>query len=347
MSRNHHILVIRLSAMGDVAMTVPVIRAFVQQYPEVKLTIVSRGFFEPFFKDIPNVSFFKVEVDKRHKGFLGLLRLFYDLKKLDINAVADLHNVIRSKTIKKLFAFIGTKTAASSKERKQKEALTRAKNKKFAPLKTVFQLHCDTFKNLGFPVNLDKPVFPKKEPLSTNIIQITGNKTNFWIGIAPFAQYESKVYPFDLTKLLLEKLEANPNYTIFLFGGGKREKELLTKLCENKKRTINTAGIISFQEEIQLISNLDCMISMDSGNAHIAAMLGLPVITLWGATHPFAGFMPFNQSLENAIISDRKQYPMLPTSIYGKKTVNEYQDAMRTINPDEVVQKVNDVINNL
>ena len=101
----------RLSAMGDVAMTVPVLRAFVSQYPEVKITVVSRPFFEPVFEGIPNVSFFAFDEKKRHKGFFGLLRLFQDLKDLHIDAFADLHNVLRSKVVRTLFAWSRKKTA--------------------------------------------------------------------------------------------------------------------------------------------------------------------------------------------------------------------------------------------
>ena len=79
-----HILVIRLSAMGDVAMTVPVIRSLIQQYNDVKVTVVSRPFFKPFFDDIDRVDFFSVDLEKRHKGFFGIYRLFKDLKKLKI-----------------------------------------------------------------------------------------------------------------------------------------------------------------------------------------------------------------------------------------------------------------------
>ena len=93
--------------MGDVAMTVPVLRAFSLQYPNVKITVVSRPFFKPFFDDIENITFFPIDLKVRHKGFLGLLRLFSDLRKLNIDAVADLHNVLRSKIIRTLFALNG------------------------------------------------------------------------------------------------------------------------------------------------------------------------------------------------------------------------------------------------
>jgi hypothetical protein len=69
-------------------------------------------------------------------------------------------------------------------------------------------------------------------------------------------------------------------------------------------------------------------------------MLGVNVITLWGATHPFAGFSPFNQPLENALVADRNLYPLLPTSVYGNKKVEGYEDAMRTILPETIVQKI-------
>ena len=65
MSNIKHILVIRLSAMGDVAMTVPVLRAFSLQYPAVKITVVSRPFFKPFFEGIPNLDFFAIDLNKK------------------------------------------------------------------------------------------------------------------------------------------------------------------------------------------------------------------------------------------------------------------------------------------
>ncbi|AIG31190.1 heptosyltransferase [Flavobacterium psychrophilum] len=330
----------RLSAMGDAAMTVPVLRAFILQYPDVKITVVSKPFFKPFFDTIPNVNFFGIDINGRHKGFLGLIKLFLDLRKLNIDAVADLHNVIRSKAIRKLFLLFGKKVAASNKGRADKKALTRVKNKIFKPLKTMFILHCDTFAKLGFDINLNNPNFPNKAVLSPKIISITGNKNQQWVGIAPFAQYESKVYPQDLMQQTINDLSKNNDYKILLFGGGKKEIEALDLLAKGNKNVINIAGRITFQEELNLISNLDIMLSMDSGNAHIAAMLGVKVITLWGATHPFAGFSPFNQPLENALVSDREKYPSLPTSVYGNKDLDGYQDAMRTILPETIVKKL-------
>ncbi|MCM0665421.1 glycosyltransferase family 9 protein [Flavobacterium tyrosinilyticum] len=330
----------RLSAMGDVAMTVPVLRAFVKQYPTVKLTVISRPFFKPFFEGIPNLEFFAFDEKEKHKGFLGLLRLFKDVKKLKIDAFADLHNVLRSKIVSLLFALSGKKRATVDKGREGKKELTREENKIFKQLPTMFERHVKVFEELGFPLDLSKPAFPEKAVLSSDVLDIIGNENQKLIGIAPFAQYDSKVYPLDLMKEVIEKLAENSSYKILLFGGGKKEIEILDSLAQPFENVINMAGKIKFQQELQLISNLDVMLSMDSGNAHIAAMLGVKVVTLWGATHPYAGFLPFNQSLENALTSDRNQYPQLPTSVYGNKVVEGYEDAMRTILPQQVVDKL-------
>lgn len=341
MSKPKHILVIRLSAMGDVAMTVPVLRALVLQHPEVKITVVSRPFFQPFFAEIPNVNFFGVDLNKRHKGFIGLVRLFSDLRKLKIDVVADLHNVLRSKVVRTLFALSGKKVAATDKGRAEKKALTSLTNKVFAPVKPMVERHVDTFKQLGFSIDLTNPQFSEKAILSEEILSITGIKNQNWIGIAPFAQYESKVYPIDLMQQVIDGLAQNKSYKIFLFGGGEKEIQLLNQLQNQHENVVVLAGKTQFKQELDVISNIDIMLSMDSGNAHIAAMFGVKVITLWGATHPFAGFKPFNQPDDFCLTSDSAQYPLLPTSIYGNKKVEGYDKVMRTILPSQVIEKIN------
>ena len=327
--------------MGDVAMTVPVLRALVLQHPNIKITVVSRPFFQPFFNGIPNVNFFGVDLKERHKGFFGLLRLFSDLRKLDIDLVADLHNVLRSKVIRTLFTLSGKKVAATVKGRAEKKALTSLTNKVFAPVKPMLERHIETFKKLGFQINLNNPIFPEKAILSEEIIKITGKKEENWIGIAPFAQYESKVYPLDLMQQVIDELAKNASNTILLFGGGSEEVIKLNQLKKNHENVLVLAGKTNLKVELAIISNLTIMLSMDSGNSHIAAMLGVKVITLWGATHPYAGFKPFNQPDAFCLTSDRNKFPLLPTSIYGNKKVPGYEAAMRTILPSQVIEKIN------
>ncbi len=329
----------RLSAMGDVAMTVPVLRALVSQHPDVKVTVVSRPFFKPFFDNIPNIDFLPFDEKVRHKGLPGLLRLYSDIKKRKIDAFADLHNVLRSQIVRNLLSISGVKVVAVNKGRTDKKALTREHNKVFKPMISMFDRHAEVFKVLGLPIDLSHPQFPEPQLPDAQIGELTGVKQGKWIGIAPFAQYDSKVYPKDLMQMVIDELAQNSGYKILLFGG-KAEVAILDVLAAGKNNVLNMAGKIKFRQELQLISNLDLMLSMDSGNAHIAAMLGVKTITLWGATHPFTGFSPFGQPLENAITADRSKYPKIPTSVYGNKVVDGYQDAMRTISPEVVVEKI-------
>jgi ADP-heptose:LPS heptosyltransferase len=128
------------------------------------------------------------------------------------------------------------------------------------------------------------------------------------------------------------------NYTILLFGG-KNDKDQLEKFQTNKY-IFSIAGKLTFSEELNTISNLNGMLSMDSGNAHLAAMYGVKVISIWGVTHPFAGFAPFLQPKENSLMADTKQFPLIPTSIYGNKYPEEYLNAADSITPEAIITKI-------
>ena len=331
-----HILVIRLSAMGDVAMSVPVIRAFVEQNPNVKITILTRPYFAPFFNEIDNVSVFTAHFNAEHKGVNGLFKLSKQLKKLNIDAIADLHNVLRTRILK-LF-LVSKPFIQIDKGRSEKKALVFGKE--FKQLKTTHQRYVDVFNNLGFNVVIDNPTFPKKAILKGSATKLIKHSKKTLIGIAPFAQYQSKEYPLELMEKVISKLSKSGKYTILLFGGGKKEIKVLDGIDEQYENVINVAGKLSFNDELNLISNLKLMVSMDSGNAHIAAMYGIEVITLWGVTHPFAGFYPFNQNPKNALLSDRDKYPKIPTSVYGNKFPKDYENVMESIDFKKVVAKI-------
>lgn len=343
MKKQKNLLVIRLSAMGDVAMTTVVIKGLIAQNKDVKITLLSRAFLKPIFDDIPNVDFFVADTKGKHKGIIGIFKLYKELKKLGIDAIADLHNVMRSKLL--TFFFSGTKSATLNKGRAEKKALTALENKIFKPLKTTHERYADVFRALGYTVDLSKVDFPQPEPLNNSLKTIVGNTTKKRIGIAPFAQHNSKAYPLDLMEEIINRLSENEHISILLFGGGDKEIKSLSTIANKYANTICIAGKIKLKEELLLISNLDCMLSMDSGNGHFSALYGVPTITLWGGTHPYAGFAPFNQPKENSFIPDLKKYPLIPYTVYGNKMLEGYEDAMRTIDPNNVVESILKIVN--
>lgn len=338
MSSQKHLLVIRLSAMGDVAMTFPVILAFVNQYPEARVTVLTRDFFKPIFSQLPNVAVYTADLNGKHKGVFGLWTLYKELEALQIDAVADLHNVLRSNILKIYFKFGRYRFAQINKGRAEKKHLTADENKIFKPLKTTHQRYADVFEALNFPINLKDVLLIGKRALNESSRQFlqAGNRKS--IGIAPFAAFDGKMYPLDLMEQLIDKLSAN--YQILFFGGGKKEQDQLEAWEKQFVNTVSMVGKLRFSEELDLISNLDLMLAMDSGNAHLASIFGVPTVTLWGVTHPYAGFYPFGQAIENALLADRKKFPLIPTSVYGNKMPDGYTEAMRTIHPQDVQRKI-------
>src|SRR5690554_4267294 len=211
MEKSKHILVIRLSAMGDVAMVVPVIRVFARTYPDIKITILSRPFFKPFFEGIPNLNFLEADVYGEHKRF-GLLKLANLAKDLGIDAVADLHNVIRSKVITKYLKFKGLETATIDKNKAEKKALIAAKGGAISSLKSTHQRYAEFFDKFGFPLDLSTFTAPPQKRLPPKLNGLIGVEPKKLMGIAPFAAHQSKMYPLSLMAEVIRELDETDKY---------------------------------------------------------------------------------------------------------------------------------------
>lgn len=317
--------------MGDVAMTVLVLKSLSNRFPDTKITVLSRPFFEPIFTGLPNVFFKAVDLKNKHKGLSGIFSLFFELKKHKFDAVADLHGVLRSYILRSLFRLSGKRVAQIDKGRAEKLALTRSENKIFKQLKTTPERYADVFRQLGFEFELKKI---KRKNTSANYPKR--------IGIAPFAQHAAKQYPLEMMEQVVKKLAEQ--YEVYLFGGGKNEKTVLDSWASKYGKMESTVGKQTFAEELKLISSLDLMISMDSGNGHLAANYGVNVLTIWGLTHPFAGFAPFGSSEKNWLLPDLQNYPNIPTSVYGNNIPKGYENAIESISPERITEKVNELL---
>ena len=138
--KKEHILVIRFSALGDVAMVVPVVWAFANQYPDIRITVLSRGFARTFFEDLaPNVNFMEADLNKEYHGVRGLNALYRRLVAKQFTKVADLHNVLRSDYLRMRFNLGRYRVEHIDKHRKQRKKLISYKNKFKQPLPTSFE----------------------------------------------------------------------------------------------------------------------------------------------------------------------------------------------------------------
>ena len=335
--KDPHLLLFRFSALGDIAITVPVIRSLYKTYPQLKITFVSQPHMAPLFQEFENFNFYPTDFSGRHKGIKGLWTLFQELKTIPFSAVADLHGVLRSHFLKLLLTLYGYKVKSIDKGRLEKKALTRSKNKKFQPLTPTCYRYADIFRKLGFPISFDQHEFPLKKELPKSLLPIYHSSEKKWIGIAPFATHLGKLYPLDLMQQIIHYL--NKDHQIFLFGAGEKEKKRLEVWEKAYNNVYSTVGKISLGEQLDLMPYLDLMISMDSANGHMAANYGTKVLTLWGMTHPFCGFAPFNQPFDHSLTLDRSLYPLIPTSVYGNSIPEGYQDAFRSMDPKTVIEK--------
>jgi ADP-heptose:LPS heptosyltransferase len=344
MSTYKNILIVRLSAMGDVAMTVPVITSFAAKYPDVHITMLSNPRFVGMFAGIKNLNFFGVDTKKEYKGVNGILKLFKKLTSDNkFDAVIDLHDVLRSKMLRMLFHFKKIPVFTIDKGRKEKKQLTRSKNKKLIPLKSSVRRYQEVFEKaeFDFPLNFSG-LFGKDTALPENIRLVLGTKNTKWIAIAPFAQHSGKIYPIDKMESVVESLSKEENIKILLFGGGEKEVAILEKWQESYPQIISVAGKFNMSEELQILNHCDVLLSMDSANMHLASLVGTPVISVWGATHPFAGFYGFHQDTAHIIQTD---LPCRPCSIYGNKPCyRKDYECLNAISPETITLKIKSIL---
>ena len=336
------VLVMRLSAMGDVAMTLPVLCSFLEANPDVHVTFLSAPRLEPIFSNIPNLTFFPVDTKKTYAGNLGMFRLFRDLRETaHFDQMIDLHDVLRSKILRTLFRIFGTPVAVIDKGRAEKKELTRKENKRMVQLKTSVQRYIETFQRAGFRVNpLRKDFFPVQNLSETEPIKeiLSANDSKKIIGIAPFAQHDGKIYPIEKCEEIVAHYSQNADIQLFLFGGGQKEKAILDGWAEKYSNATSLVGKFKLTEELALIKHCSVLLTMDSANMHLASLVGTPVVSVWGATHPYAGFYGFGQDEKDAVQLD---LPCRPCSIFGNKPcyLGDFR-CMTQISPSQIIAKI-------
>lgn len=343
MTAKHRILVFRFSAMGDVAMTAAVLSEFCQQRPDAKIILVSKPGFAPFFEDIKNVHFHPLDTKNKHKGINGLFKLFRELQAYRPTAIADLHNNLRSTILLGYFSFTNTPFARINKGRSEKKALTRKKNKVLQPLQSTIQRYADVFRSLGFSLNLSEKLVPNPKAIPQPYQHLFKETFKKAIGISPFAQHDPKVYPLEKMEIVVREL-SDAGFQLFIFGGGKDEEMVAEEWAKRFPNVESLIGKTTLSEELAIISNLDVMLSMDSAGMHLASLMGIEVISIWGATHPYTGFLGYGQQESDTIQIDLY---CRPCSVYGNKPCYRGDHAcMQDLDPGIVIARIKERLNN-
>lgn len=308
------ILVIRNSAMGDVALTTPVLRAFAQTYPNDEILLVTRNNFHPFFYGLENITLINTNYQHQHKGVTGIYQLHKDIEKAGkVDMVLDLHGVIRSKMLRTLFSAKGAKVFVIDKGRKEKRELIKGELK--STLKHTVHRYMDVFDKAGFPLQIASgpSIQISSAALEQSKILLSGNRLK--MGIAPFAKHSLKQWPI-ANMIELMQLFAETNEVSFYLFGGNADRHQLETIASSVKHSLVIAGNYSLEVELGIMANLDLMVAMDSSNMHMAALVGTPVISIWGATDPSAGFGAWGQPTSHQIYNT--ELNCRPCTIYGK-----------------------------
>lgn len=339
-----HLLIIRFSALGDIAMAVPVVASLARQYPDLRITVLSRPFARVLFEGLaPNVGFMGADIKKEYAGLRGMNALYRRLVAKNITAVADFHNILRSNYLRLRFNLGQYHVAHINKHRRGKHRLTRNNNKVMEQQPTSFHNYLEVLARLGYTVEPTfTSIFPPEGGNLRLLPHVIGEKKKFqqWIGIAPFAAHKGKIYPEqNMEKVIVQLIQRHPSCRIFLFGGGGDEKVVIDGWAEKYKNCVNASAVVGgLKNELILMSHLDVMISMDSANMHLASLTATPVVSIRGATHPFAGFMGWHQNPDNAI---GLNLPCRPCSVYGNKPCLRGDYAcLKNISPEMVLEKV-------
>ncbi len=334
--------------MGDVVLLVPVVRSIVATYPDVEVTVVTRPKFASFFTDIERVVPFPADVDYTYNGVFGMRELFKKLlRKGNYDVVIDMHDHIRTMVLRTLFKLFGMPVIVFQKGRAEKKKFTQKENKETKALPHTVQRYQQAFENAGFPTPIIQPPFinlkdSTREDVEKWLVSKQLEKKEKWIGIAPFAMHTTKIWPVKNYAALIRQLtEAGPA-KFFLFGGGDKEVAFFKELEKEFPAYCHiVAGEMKIKQELALMQKLDAFVCVDSSNMHFASLLGVPVISIWGGTHPDVGFGPLNAEKDNIIQISRDELPCRPCSVYGRETCYRGDFAcLNRITPDVVKDSV-------
>lgn len=321
-SKNYrNVLIVRFNALSDVAMTVPVVYSVCAAHPDLRFIMLTQPVASTLFVNKPsNLEVVAVDVKDKYKGIMGMRKLYGDMKKqYGIDVCIDLQGNSQSRALGFFCRLGGVAVERIDDGSRGQKELTRQKNKRMFPLISFRERYREVFYRAGFTfTETFKSLFEGEKASSSIFAEITPPKKDgeTWIAVAPFAKYPGKVYPLPMMKKVVDELASWDNVKLFLCGSAEEHKIL----AEWEKEYDNVISIAvkkyGFPLELSLLSHCDVMLSMDSANMHLASLVCVPVVSVWGATHPYCGYMGWHQDMRDVV-----QLNMIcrPCSVFGDK----------------------------
>jgi len=301
------ILIIRLSSLGDVVLTQPVVEVLKDNYPHISIDYLTKPAYIEVVKAFGDIDHIYLWKDKK--------KVIHQLNKNRYDFIIDLHDKTNTFFIKR-FVRAGRKITYR-KLHWRRWLITKKIIKSSNPL--MVNLYLAVLKKVGL---VKKDIFPHLQvddahhsKIERVLREIGINKDHRVIGIFPGTLHQTKQYPVEKFVDFVNMVPLEWNCK-FLALGSSAEKKLCCELArKTNSKVIDLGGAFTLGELIYLISSLNAVISGDSGPMHITAALKIPQIAIFGATHPRLGFPPLNQA---ALICST-EIKCQPCSLHGQE----------------------------
>lgn len=343
-------LIMRYNRIGDALITLPLIYGLATKYKNDSFTVVSNQLLKPLFQLMPSNVIYIAKPEKQSNGIFRGIQ--YSLKKklfvkkikehlVDIHKIAFFaYNTIEKKIeksaqLKSIMIGITDEPQFQSAE----HLLNGNPNKVH-----IIDFHKKALSDIGY-----NDIVPMFDPslLKNRDIDYLYHRLNLFsskkmIGIAPFSVEEGKMYPLDKMAKVIEYYSNKSDCQVLVLGGGKKEKDLIDKICEKYSSVVSLINRLSFEEEILLIAKCSVVLSMDSANLHLASLLNTPVVSIWGSTSPINGYYPQKEDNRNIIM---KNLDCQPCSLWGRSPcIRDIKYECLDISPQIIINKIDELL---
>jgi ADP-heptose:LPS heptosyltransferase len=325
------ILVIRLSAIGDVALAIPVLQNACNSNPATEFYFLCKPFAAKIMPTISNLKIIEWHTEQQNVWALAKT-----LRALNFDCIIDLHSVLRTNLLRLALPFHNW--FIFDKARAGKNQFL--KDKKNEVVHTAIRYQ-NAFIKAGIKLN-PQHKFQFNDEIDSTTLQfvagIQGNKK--LIGIAAYAAHAQKTIPDNL----LHRIISNLNENVILFGGP-NDQQKIDELCAKNKH-VHHCLHLNFKQQIDVMKYLDAMLAVDSANMHLAALYAVPLVSIWGATHPSLGFAPVTFAAHIAVQIPFTELPCRPCSVFGKKPCSNKENlaCFNRIDVEEVLQALNSIL---